>query len=128
MSTNVDIVRSIYEAGAKGDLNGILPFLDPNVVIHEAASLPYGGEYHGIEGFSRLAAAVYSTWKSFEVDMTELLDAGPTVVALIQLRVTMKESGQVVEMPLAEVWRLRDGKVVDLRPFYWDTAVLRSNV
>lgn len=128
MTTNIDIVRSIYEAGMKGDINGTLPFLDPDVVIHEAASLPYGGEYHGLEGFSRLLAAVFSSFKTFQVDVKELLDAGPAIIAIIELRVTLKESDRIVEMPVAEVWRLRDGKVVDLRPFYWDTAALRSNV
>ncbi|MCK6586565.1 MAG: nuclear transport factor 2 family protein [Polyangiaceae bacterium] len=127
MSANADIVRSIYEAAIKGDINAIMPVIDPQITIYEAASLPYGGEYHGHEGFSRLVTAVFTSWAAFEVDLKELFDAGSTIIAILQIRVTLKESGRVVEMPVAEFWRLRDGKVVDLRPFYWDTAELRSN-
>jgi len=124
MSKNVDVVRAIYEAGKVGDLNAMLQHLDPQVKCHEASSLPYGGEYEGHEGFSRLMSAVFSVFEAFAVEVKELIDGGETVVAILEFRVTHKGSGRVVEMPIAEVWRLRDGKVVDLRPFYWDTAQL----
>ena len=127
MGSNVDIVRSIYTAGIAGDLEGMLQHIDPQFTCREASSLPYGGEYHGHEGFSRLMAAVFGVFKAFEVDVREIHDAGQTVVAVIQLRATLKESGRVVEMPVAEIWQLRDGKAVDLRPFYWDTAALRPD-
>lgn len=127
MSTNVEIVRSIYAAGLAGDLQGMLRHVDPEIRCYEAASLPYGGEYHGHEGFSRLMMAVFSSWASFTAEVKDMLDAGPTVIALIQLRVTLKESNRLVEMPIAEIWTLRDGKAIELRPFYWDTAQLLPN-
>ena len=106
----------------------MLSYIDPQFTCYEAASLPYGGEYHGPEGLLRLYKAVFSIWETFEVEVKELLDAGQTVVALIHLRVKLKGSGRTVEMPVAEFWRLRDGKVVELRPFYWDTAQFREKL
>jgi hypothetical protein len=122
MSTNLEIVRAIYAAGTTGDLEGMLRHIDARFTCYEAPSLPYGGEYHGPEGLSRLFQKVFSVWETFSVELTELLESGPTVVALMQLRVKLKGAGQTVEMPVVEIWRLRDGKVVELRPFYWDTA------
>ena len=127
MSTNIEIVRELYEAGTAGDLERMLRHIDPGFICYEAPSLPYGGEYHGPEGLSRLFTAVFSRFDAFKVEVKELLDAGPTVVVIINLRVTLKGSGRTVEMPVVEIWRLREGKVVELRPFYWDTAQLLPN-
>lgn len=124
MSTNIDIVGDIYKAGQAGDIESILRHLDPEFVCYEAASLPYAGEYRGREGMLRLFQAVNATWETFTPEVKELIDAGSTVIAMVQLRVTFRGSDRAEEMLLAEIWRLRDGKAVELRPFYWDTAQL----
>jgi ketosteroid isomerase-like protein len=33
-------------------------------------------------------------------------------------------SGRSIEVDLAEVFTIRDGKVTEVRPFIWDTAAL----
>ena len=51
---NVDAARR-FKAVEERDLAGVLAAYDPDVVIREAASLIYGGVYHGLEGALRHA-------------------------------------------------------------------------
>lgn len=124
MSRNIDVIRRIYDVAKTGDLAAALQAIAPDAIAREAPSLPYGGEFHGPDGFARLLSQVFSSWEKFEMDVKELIDGGDTVVAIMQARIALKGSDRVTEMPMLEVWRLRDGKVVELVPYYWDTAQL----
>jgi ketosteroid isomerase-like protein len=52
---NLETVRRLFKAVEEGDLAGVLAAYDENIVIREAESLPYGGEFHGHEGGQRHA-------------------------------------------------------------------------
>lgn len=47
---NVTAVRRLFEAVYRRDREGVRAGYDENIVIHEAASLPYGGDYSGHAG------------------------------------------------------------------------------
>lgn len=126
--TNQQVIQSIYEMGKTGDFETMLSFMDHDLVIHEADSLPYGGTYHGPEGFRRLITAVFQTFRSFEVEVDGMLSDGDQVIAMLRLKLGLKDSDRVFETRVAEYWRLRDGKAIELRPFYWDTAALAAAV
>ena len=51
---------------------------------------------------------------------------GETVVVVSRFRLTARRTGRTVEVPLTEVFRVRGGRIVDLQPFYYDTALLRD--
>jgi hypothetical protein len=124
MSRNIDVIRGIYDAAKTGDLASVLQVVAPDAITREAPSLPYGGEFQGPDGMGRLLKQVFSTWAKFEFELKELIDGGETIVALLQARITQRGADQATEMPMVEIWRLRDGKVVELVPYYWDTAQL----
>ena len=125
--TNQQIIQSIYDAAKCGDLATILSFIDPEIEAFEADSLPYGGTYHGHEGFRRLFSLVFQSWRSFEFEVDDILDAGEHVVGLLRVKVGLRGSDSDVTTKVAEFWKLRGGKVIELRPFYWDTAALLGN-
>jgi ketosteroid isomerase-like protein len=52
---NLETVRRLFKAVEERDLAGVLAAYDEDVVIREAESLPYGGEFHGHEGGQRHA-------------------------------------------------------------------------
>ncbi len=122
--TNQQIVEAIYDAAKRGDLPTIMSYIDPEIEAIEADSLPYGGTFHGLEGFQKLFSLVFASWRSFEFEVDSVLDGGAYVVALMRVKIGLKGSDTVVDTRVAEFWKLRDGKVIELRPFYWDTAAL----
>ena len=110
----------------EGDWEAFFKDFDPSVKVVEADSLPYGGVYHGIEGAKYLVQTAMGTWDNFGFEVEEIAAAGDLVFIYIYMRGTGKKTGKTFSYPLVEVWRFREGKVVEFRPFYWDTHRIRE--
>lgn len=122
---NVTIVRKTYEAVAVGDLQTVLDHLAETVVCQQASSLPYGGTYTGKSGFQAMGAAIFATWSGFQSTPEAFIASDDYVVVLATMTGVASGTGKPLDMPLAEVWRLREEKVIEIRPFYWDTQATR---
>ncbi|RIV18647.1 nuclear transport factor 2 family protein [Fibrisoma montanum] len=123
MSTsNLAVVQAIYQAVARNDLPTVLQSLDEHVITHQATSLPYGGTYQGHDGFMQMGTAIFNIWDGFQTTPDEFLDAGDWVIVRAIMRGKAHQTGRPLDMPLTELWRLQDGKVKEIIPFYWDTA------
>ena len=126
---NVGIVRSIYEAFARGDVGGVLGRMRPDIIWHEAENFPYADRspYRGPEA---VAAGVFARcvgeWNGFAVDMNDLIDGGDRVVALGRYRGEHKGTGTRMNPQAVHVWTLRDGKVVAFQQFIDTLDVARA--
>lgn len=126
---NVAAIRRLFAAVERRDLAGVLAAYAPDVVIHEAASLPYGGTYHGPEGAVRHAYAYEETWTPLQEPgarslAAEVLDAGEHVVVLWRQRGRTPDGGPAIDLPAASVYRMRDGLIVESTMFQQDTAAI----
>lgn len=117
---NVDVVKSLYEAFSKGDVEGVLGVMSAEIVWNEADDFPYADRnpYHGpmavAEGvFGRIG----SEWDGFGVEMEEILDAGETVIALGRYVGIFKATGKAQRTQAAHVWWLKDGKVTKFQQY-----------
>jgi uncharacterized protein len=63
---HVETVKRLFDAVARRDRAGLLEAYHPEIVIHEAPSLPYGGDYHGHEGAISHVQAFYRTWEGLK--------------------------------------------------------------
>lgn len=120
---NVGVVRSVYEAFAKGDVPAVLAAMDPKIEWNEAENFPYADRnpYVGpnavVEGvFARLG----SEWEYFKLALEEILDAGESVVSRGRYDAVYKKTGVKISAQFVHVWRLRDGKLVNFQQ-YTDT-------
>lgn len=124
---NVEIVRRLFEAVERRDLAGVLAAYDPEIVIREAASLPYGGEYRGHEGAVKHGEGYVAAWGALQTAAEQklsptFLDAGDSVVVLWRQRAAKDE--QKFDSAAASVYRLSDGKIVESEMFQDTAAVL----
>lgn len=120
--TNVETIKQMYAAALKQDMPAALNALDEDLVIHEQESLPYGGRYEGHEGFQKLFQNLAAHWDDFKFSPKEFMDAGETVVAIVQFTGKAKKSGKSLDMTMYELWRMRNGKAVECHSIVWDTA------
>ena len=122
---NRSIVGKIYAAANRGDLQGVADRFHPDIVLRQAASLPYGGEFHGLAAtmatLGRMFAEHYEV-EALEVD--HIAVDGDLVISAATLRAGIRRTGERIVMPFRECFVLRDGLVVELQPFYYDTAAL----
>lgn len=128
---NVATIQHFYEAEAGyltpggGDFEALSATLDPECVLYQPATLPYGGEWRGPAGFERWLKAFNAQWSSLEVRESEFYPVGEKVVfSRSHVYAVARASGQAVDWPLLQFFRMRGNKILELRPFHWDTAAM----
>jgi uncharacterized protein len=122
---NVNVVERFEDAFVRGDMEEVLSLLSPDIVVHEAPSLPYPGDHQGYDGFLRLADAFNSVWEIVsDLDLT-FMDAGEAhVVVRVAFDVVTRSTGVPLRLRLVEVYTVRDGRIADLDVYYRDTAAI----
>jgi ketosteroid isomerase-like protein len=113
------VVRRSYDAFARGDMDGVLADMHPDIVWHQAQGLPHGGVYEGLEA---VRANIFDPlerdwWAEFSAEPEEFLEAGSDVVVLGRYRGVAKGTGRTLDVPFVHVWTLRDEKAVRFRQF-----------
>ena len=126
--SNLQRIREVYGAFARGDVPVVLGLLDPAVEWTEAAGFPYGGTYRGpravLEG---VLVRLGTEWDNFTVSPDAFHDAGDTVVARGWYSGAFRATGKSFRARFAHVWTLRDGKATAFEQFV-DTAQVREAI
>ena len=109
--SDLNKIKAVYDAFARGDILSVLEVLSADIDWTEAEGFPYGGTYHGpkavLEGvFMRLG----SEWEGFAAVPDEFIDAGDTVVVLGKYSGKYKKTGKSFQANFAHVWKMQDGK------------------
>lgn len=125
-NNHAELVRMAYGRLFAGDLDGFLDCLGEDCVVHEAQSLPYGGTHKGREGIRHLVTRIMDTWQVFRFDIEEVLSGPDTAIAYGRMTVAGKNTGASASFPLAEHWRIRDNRVIEITAIYGDTHRARQ--
>jgi ketosteroid isomerase-like protein len=108
---NVEIVRDAYERfRATGRLDSELAAPEFVWDMSHFHGWPEDQVYEGVEGAEAFLREWAGAWDDWQLDVEALHDAREKVVALIRQRGRSRASGMLVDMSLAQVWTLRDGK------------------
>ena len=123
--TELDLIRGLYDAFARGDVPTVLGMLDPEVRWYESESNPYmpsGEPFVGPDAvlqnlFMRLA----DDWDGFSLNPWAFHDAGDVVVVEARYGGTHKASGKALDAQVCHLWTVKGGKVAKFQQ-YVDTA------
>ncbi len=122
MKTSREIVDAGYEAIlGRGDIDGFLTDFADDAEMVEAASLPYGGTFRGPAAIKAAIQNVFNYWTDFSFAIEHIVYDETWVIAYGHFRATSTATGRSVDMPLAEVWQISEGKVRMVSPIYSDT-------
>lgn len=124
--SNKDIVREFMATARKGDSEDLRALFHPDFRIVEAEGLPYGGVRKGVDGLLGLVREVFSTWQDCRVDVQQLVAEDDCVIVLAEMTGTGRSSPVPFRMPIAELYRIQDGRIIEIRPFYFDTKALHD--
>jgi ketosteroid isomerase-like protein len=123
---NVDFIRALYEAFAKGDIPAVLGDFDPNIRFILADNSPYAANSPHIgptavleNVFMRIGAE----WNNFAIRVDELIDAGEKVIMLGYYTGTYKATGKQILAQVAHIWTSEGGKAIKFQQ-YTDTKQL----
>lgn len=113
MSNPTEIVQGIYAAYRRGDLSAILASLTNDVVWESEgpASVAFCGIRHGIKETTGFFEALNADFTNPEITLSEFVASGDTVMTLGRYKATARTTGKVFDTPVAQYWKIRDGKV-----------------
>jgi ketosteroid isomerase-like protein len=131
---NVEIVRRVYEAQARGDVKAVVALYDPEVELDNSRSPvgdfagTVGRVFRGQDAVQKAFRDWYSVWANVESEVEELIDAGDDrVVSVFTYRARGRTSGVEVEFAhMAGDWTIRDGKILRMAWFPTREAALAS--
>jgi ketosteroid isomerase-like protein len=120
------VVEKFVVAFNDGRLQDALNLLHDEFVIHAAGDVPYSGDYRGAEGFSELIANMMEMLDlTPSSDMQYLVD-GDNVVLYYRLTFTAHTSGKSIDMSVAEVFSVRDGRIIELDVYYKNPSAVAA--
>ena len=110
---NVEIVRRVFEALNRGDLDAVVEAYDPEV---EIVTLMLG-TYHGPEGAREAIEEGRRNLRGWKLDPNELIDAGDSVIALAHIRGAGQHSGIALGDLMALSFTIRSGLIIRQQSF-----------
>lgn len=124
---NVEVVKAIYAAFARRDEDELVTYADPSITVHNRrehpeASVSYGGQ----EGFLRFTRTDWAAFDEVSYEPRDFVVRGEYVIVAITQRGKGRGSALGIEEDIVNVWKLRDGKCVELRIYSTMDEALRS--
>jgi uncharacterized protein len=135
VNETADVLSAMYAAEADylaaggpgtASFDMLAPYFAPDVVLHQAEALPYGGTWRGHDGMEQFFLAMSRTWETFEMVEQEFLSTSATAVVLTQVHARARATGEELDFPILQTVRVVEGRIAEVRPFYWDTAAIAA--
>ena len=114
MQSNEEMVRVLYEARNRGDLEAVRSMLADDVVWREPdLDNPHTGDLHGLDAvLGMIQEAQRITGGTFHLVLREVMAHGEHAIALIDW--SAQRDGEAIEGKEVAVYRVRNGKIVEV--------------
>jgi len=110
---NVALIKKMYAAFSSGDVQTILDSIseDAEWVNYGPSSIPYAGSWRGRSQVGEFFQAIGSSTKGSKVTPDAVIGDSDTVMATGRYIATVRDNGAEIDVPIAHVFTVRNGKV-----------------
>jgi ketosteroid isomerase-like protein len=125
---NIDVVRAATEAMQRGDAEGALAALDPEIEWHATVGgVDEGRVARGHHEVAQGFLDYFEVWERIELRAEDFIDVGGEEVVVFFHEVAKgRKSGIVVETDTGTINTVRDGKIVRVRSYMDRDEALRA--
>lgn len=120
----VRLIRSGYEAFARGDIPAVLALFDPQIVWYSPDTVRFGGTYHGPSGVGEFFSHLPENFQEISVQPHTYLER-PGSVVVLGTHSGRSVTGTPFEIPFVHCWTVRGGKATAFTEFF-DTARMNT--
>lgn len=115
----IQFVEDLYAVTGVGDFDKAAEMLTDDFVVTEADSLPMAGTYRGKYALRDLFTRVMGMVDVAGLDRVQTTAGGDYAVTILSFRFA---DPALPPAELCEMFRFRDGKCCEIKPFYFDPA------
>jgi len=113
--TDVQLAQQAYAAFNRGDVDGALQHLDPNIQWRMSDQFTRTTRvFHGHAGVREVFAMFTDVLDEFRAEVKTMHDAGTAVIAEVQIGGVLRGTTDPVSYDLVQVWTIRDRQAVSL--------------
>jgi ketosteroid isomerase-like protein len=116
VTDDVDVVRAIYGAFARRDLDGALRYIAPDCELHATGTATAAGRsspYRGHAGVREYFADVSAVWEHLVLHAEDFRVVPGSVIVIGHI--TAARGGERIARSIVWTWRLRKGLAVSIR-------------
>ena len=125
-TSNIQIVRSGYEAFGRGDMAGVAELFAPDAVWTHRNGGRFAGPKHGFDTIAAFfGESVELSAGTLRVEPTDLLGDGDEVAVLVHMTGT-RPDGRVLDDRQVHLFHLRDGKTATVDQYVGDPAAVEA--
>jgi len=125
---NLEVVRKGWDGWLRGDLSALFSTFHPEIVWDTSHFRDWPeSNYYGPEGVQRFLTEWLEVWDDYRMDLTKVVAAPDgRVLSLFRHRGRGRDSGVPMDIEMANIATLRDGKVVRLDNYSDPTEALEA--
>lgn len=116
-------VDDLYTASGTGDWETAASMLTDDCIITEADGLPMAGTYHGKDSLKDLYSIVMGMLDVAALDRKQTTVGGDYAVTILTMHFA---DPSLKPAELCEMFRFRDGKCCEIKPYYFDPNAVRE--
>ena len=128
VARNRKTLTEALEALEAGNVDGFWSIFADDVVFYESSCLPYGGAHVGLEATKQAFGRMSQLYSSVRAEIEAVLAAGDIAIEYQTITLRVRDTGEAVSLPVSEMFRFRDGKVVEWRAFYFDPCMVAKAI
>ncbi|MBP1848238.1 ketosteroid isomerase-like protein [Rhizobium petrolearium] len=117
-------VEMAFLTSNEKDIRQLAKAFADDVVVREPASLPYGGDWRGLDGIARLFDRMNDVWSNMDLKELHVTGAPDRIHLSCTLTMVARSTGKSITQPFCEFLHFRDGRLAEGIPFYYDTKEL----
>eukprot|EP01041_Mallomonas_annulata_P029381 gene29381-51366_t len=115
----LQLVDDLYAATGVGDFDKAEEYLTDDFFITEADALPFAGVYKGRTALRDLYSKVMGMMDVSGLNRVQTTSGGDYAVTILSFEFA---DPKLAPAHLCELFRFRDGKICEIRPYYFDPA------
>ena len=115
----IAFVERLYAVTGVGDWETAADMLTEDFVAYEADGMPMAGAYRGKNGLHDLFVKVMAMVDVVGLDRESVMAHGDSAISVISMRFA---DPSLTPAELCEMFRFRDGKCCEIKPFYYDSG------
>ena len=120
--SNTEVQQRFVAAVCAGDAVTLTALCHADFALEQGAAMPYAGIYRGADGFLTFLGIFGETYdiEKLEPVRTYTCSDPDWLVSEFELVAVVKASGQRYVTTLLERWQFSEGKVLNIKPHYFD--------
>ena len=122
---HVAIVKRVFERWARGDFSVDPELMAADFVWHQHRGAVEPGSHRG-DGIGRALERIFEVYDDLRIEAEEYVDAGERVVVVARSCRRARARGMELDLRLAFVWTVRDGKLAGMEQFPERDEALRA--